>query len=136
VTWLSETLGLPSIYVRPDILIGAPVKLTAARSNDLDEVGRARDGAQPIGAYDDFTRTVYLPRGWSPDKPGDQSVLVHQIVYHLQSLAGMKYECPQERARVAFEAQALWLWESGQTLVSEFGIDPDALLLMTECYIP
>ena len=58
------------------------------------------------------------------------------MVYHLQNLAGLKYECPQARARLAYDAQARWLSQTGRTLESEFGIDTGTLLLSTDCYIP
>ena len=84
-----------------------------------------------IGRYKDSTRPV-----WSPDTAGRQSMLVHQMVYHLQNLAGLKYECPKARARVAFDAQARWLNQTGRTPESEFGIDAGVLLLSTDCHAP
>jgi hypothetical protein len=70
---------------------------------------------------------VHVNDGWNPETAGGQSILVHQIVYHLQNLASLKYECPQARARVAYEAQMRWLGRTGRTLEREFGIDPEVL---------
>ena len=135
VTWLSQHTAFPPIYNPPKIYIAAPVKLTSSR---LDPESGA-DGSLVvpiIGRYDDTTRTIYLPLGWKTDLLADKSALVHQVIYHLQNLSGQKHECPQARARVAFDAQALWLRQFGRSLDIEFGFGAEELLFKTECYIP
>jgi hypothetical protein len=136
VSWLTENFDLPPIYNRPEILISVATKLTAPDSRDLGEPPSSARRIPAIGFYDDATRRVHVGDGWNPETAGGQSILVHQIVYHLQNLAGLKYECPQARARVAYEAQMRWLGRTGRTLEREFGIDPEVLLLSTECHTP
>ena len=136
VSWLAENFGLPPIYRRPDIFVSIPTRLTALDYGDLAEATKGSSRIPATGFYDNAKRRVYVGAGWSPETAGGQSILVHQLVYHLQTLAGLKYECPQARARVAYDAQARWLSRTGRTLESEFGIDPETLLLSTECHIP
>ena len=81
-----------------------------------------------------FTIVKFTGLETSPD--ADKSALVHQVIYHLQNLSGQKHECPQARARVAFDAQALWLRQFGKSLDIEFGFGAEELLFRTECYIP
>jgi hypothetical protein len=79
------------------------------------------------------TQTIYLPQGWTGATPAERSVLVHEMVHHMQQQAGLKFDCPQERERLAYQAQQRWLGEAGLTLASEFGIDPFTILVRTSC---
>ena len=136
VSWLAHNFELPPVYNRPEIYVSGPVRLTALDAGDLSEASLGLFGEPRIGRYEDSTRRVYFSNGWNPETVGGQSLLVHQMVYHLQNLAGLKYECPQARARLAYDAQARWLSQTGRTLESEFGIDAGTLLLSTDCYVP
>ena len=135
VTWLGENAALPLIYDRPKVYIATPVKLSSASIDPLS-AGSGHNLVPAIGRYDDTMRTIYLPFNWSLDTAAGKSALVHQITLHLQNLAGQKYECPQARSRVAFEAQALWLRQFGKSLKTEFGVGAEEYLYSTECYIP
>ncbi len=86
-----------------------------------------------LAVYDEATRTIYLPEGWRGASPAEVSVLVHEMVHHLQSLARVKFECPQEREKIAYMAQDRWLGLSGRSLEREFGIDPFTRLVRTGC---
>jgi hypothetical protein len=50
-------------------------------------------GRDIVAVYDDSKRTIYLPEGWTGVSPAEQSLLVHEIVHHLQNLGNLKYEC-------------------------------------------
>jgi len=56
------------------------------------------------------------------------------MVHHLQNLAGIKYACPQERERLAYEVQERWLGLFGRDLLRDFEIDPFTLLVSTQCH--
>ena len=49
--------------------------------------GDARCRAETVAVYDDATRTIYLAEGWSGATRAELSVLVHEMVHHLQSRA-------------------------------------------------
>jgi Domain of unknown function (DUF6647) len=83
--------------------------------------------------YNDANRTMYLSEGWTGVTFADLSILVHEMVHHLQNVGQLKYTCPQAREAVAFAAQERWLRLSGRTLESEFGIDKLTLLVRTNC---
>jgi hypothetical protein len=74
----------------------------------------------------------------SPVRPGgssaEMSVLVHEMVHHLQNQVQLKYRCPQEREKLAYAAQDRWLSHVGTSLEKEFGIDPFTLLVKTNCF--
>lgn len=144
VEWIAKNFDLPANHSHPRVERAPTTKLVGLRTEgrlsqaqlDLAIVDQVVSKRRPIAAYDDASRTIYVPAGWSADTPQGQSVLIHAMVYHLQNLAGRKYECDQERARLAYEAQARWLSFSGRTLETDFGLDPVTQLVSTECHIP
>jgi hypothetical protein len=46
-------------------------------------------------------KTIYLPKNWTGSTPAELSVLVHEMVHHLQGATKTKYECPQAREQLA-----------------------------------
>jgi hypothetical protein len=74
-----------------------------------------------------------LQQDWTGETPAEISVLVHEMVHHAQNLGGLEYECPAAREKLAFAVQAQWLSLFGQSLESEFSIDPMTLLVRTSC---
>jgi hypothetical protein len=90
-------------------------------------------GREAVAVYDDRTRTIFLPDTWTGETPADLSVLVHEMVHHLQNSAHMKYECPGAREQLAYTAQDHWLKLSGRDLASEFEIDAFTLKVTTSC---
>lgn len=88
---------------------------------------------QVHAVYDDRSRTIYLPEGWPADSPADVSILVHELVHHLQNVGGLTYACLQARERPTYQAQARWLDLFGATLANEFGIDATTVLVRTTC---
>ena len=80
-------------------------------------------------------RTIYLAEGWTGLSHADLSVLVHEMVHHMQNLAGLKYHCPQEREKLAYAAQARWLALVGHSLEQDFELDGFSLLFKTRCLI-
>jgi hypothetical protein len=78
-------------------------------------------------------KTIYLPEGWTGSTAVEQSLLVHEMVHHLQSLGKLTYDCPQARERLAYTAQETWLARSERSLAGEFRIDPFMLAVSTRC---
>jgi hypothetical protein len=60
-------------------------------------------------------------------------VLAHEMVHHLQNLAGDKFECAQAREKPAYTAQKKWLEAAGLDFFREFETDPITLMLRTVC---
>jgi hypothetical protein len=77
-----------------------------------------------------------LPQNWKAASPADVSVLVHEMVHHLQRHAGKKYECAGAREQLAFDAQAKWLNQFGTDVNREFKLDDFTLKAMTVCPLP
>jgi len=145
VAWLSINAGLPAIYEHPRVEFVSPGKMYAVRigghvsghsPGSVTAAGHETpsDGGRHVEAlYDDRSRTMYLPEGWAGTTPAEISVLVHEMVHHLQNVAGLKYECAQAREKPAYVAQDLWLAQSGRNLMDEFKLDPLTVLVRTKC---
>jgi hypothetical protein len=131
VTWVSNTLDLPAIYDQPRLEHAPKIKLTAVLHGSPLVSQRG-----VLSMYDDSKKTIYLPEDWSGQTPAEISILIHEMVHHLQNVARLKYECPLDREKLAYVAQERWLAPVGGSLQKDFGIDPLTFLLSTECYLP
>ena len=143
VVWLSANFNLPATHALPEVEYRSAAQIAALRykglaapnfeGNAASAQGERQGERQVVAIYDDRKRTIYLPEGWSADNPANLSVLVHEMVHHLQNVAGEKYSCPQEREDLAYTAQQRWLELFGHNLEGDFEIDPFTLLLSTKC---
>jgi hypothetical protein len=150
--WLSLNFYLRATYPDPIIQLAAAETLIPLRYRGFlsdwprdivfpgqqpvapfDEMISARDREKSIAVYDDEMKTIYLPENWTGSTPAELSVLVHQMVHHLQGATPTRYECPQAREALAYTAQAEWLDLFGRNLETEFNIDPLTLVVSTRC---
>jgi hypothetical protein len=143
-TWLSSDFALPKISELPSIAFVPPAAMIAIRYRALvpdrsagklgrGSMSRSLDQPDVVAVYDDEAKTIYLPEGWSAHTAAGLSVLVHEMVHHIQNMGGLKYECPEAREKPAFAAQQAWLAISGSNLEAEFRIDPLTVLVRTNC---
>jgi hypothetical protein len=142
-TWVSSQFDLPAIHEHPRIEFAPPAKIASLRFTGLLSDPKAQvepnnraSSAQhdTIAIYYDATRTIYLPEGWTGGTPAELSVLVHEVVHHFQNVLRLKYECPQEREKLAYIAQDRWLGLFGHSLSDDFALDPFSLLVKTTCF--
>lgn len=145
VTWLSANFDLPAASDHPKVAIVPAMEIaflrycafTAAKRAEIVAFyssANSRDaGREVVAVYDDKTSTIFLPEGWTGNTPTELSVLVHEMVHHLQKAANLSYECPAAREKLAYAAQEKWLSQFGRNLLEDFEIDSVALLLSTKC---
>jgi hypothetical protein len=139
VAWLSSNFELPPTDAAPKIALASQMELMKLRTADRaqwqgfkyeDDPANLRD---VVAVYDTATSTIYLPLDWIGNSPGHQSVLVHEMVHHLQNTAKLKYECPAAREKVAYLAQDAWLRRSNLSLEGEFGVDMFTVVASSAC---
>lgn len=141
VRWLSAEFDLPENYSHPNIVFSSPLKLMAMRyrsflpvqQSQMDGGGGAGVMREVVAIYDDRAKAIHLTAAWSGATASEQSVLVHEMVHHLQNLGKRTYECPAAREKLAYEAQDRWLTQHGKSLEAEFDIDMMTLLVSSSC---
>lgn len=145
MTWLYVGFGLPPAERPPQVEFVTPERMMEIRLGASRETAGGSHGAgvrRPSAAgatpklyaiYDDRSRTIYLPDRWAAGSPADMSMLVHELVHHLQNTGNVTYACAAARERPAYQAQARWLELFGKTLADEFAVDAMTILLRTRC---
>jgi hypothetical protein len=136
IGWLSHNFDLPASDALPTVAFTTTAHMNALRYRGLlhhDQQSTAGTGSATVAIYDSATRTIYLPEGWRGATPAEMSVLVHEVVHHLQHAAKVPHACPEEREKLAYRAQERWLLRFDRTLSSEFGTDGFTLLVRTSC---
>jgi hypothetical protein len=142
VTWLSADFALPEDYQHPRVEIVSPMKMAAVRYRGLGASLQARVVSDEqwlermrdtVALYEDNSRTIYLREGWTGATAAETSVLVHELVHHLQNLTGEQFECAQAREKLAYAAQKKWIEMAGLDFFREFETDPMTLMLQTVC---
>jgi hypothetical protein len=141
--WLVSDFDMPSIFERPAIEFVSDATLEELRhEHTVDPHASANVGAsdKPVSSrsgtvalYDFGRRTIFLSESWTGTSPADQSVLVHEMVHHVQNMAEMKFECPMAREKLAYKAQNRWLARFGMNLESVFQIDSFTVLVNSTC---
>jgi hypothetical protein len=124
VTWISANFELPPNYNHPSIKLVPAVEITFWRYKaftlaeqrellSLQIEGTAHSTRrEAVAVYDDLTKTIFLPHSWKGETPADLSVLVHEMVHHLQNkrskvrMRGRPRRAGVCRARQM--AQAVW----------------------------
>ncbi|MGC2776583.1 MAG: DUF6647 family protein [Bradyrhizobium sp.] len=145
VLWLAANFNLPVTSHHPKIEIVPPMEIVFMRygaftpearrdiSSRYVTAGASGRGREVVAVYAHKRNAILLPQGWSGATPAEMSVLVHELVHHLQESAGLPYECPAAREKAAYAAQEKWLGLFGLSLLSEFDIDAFTLKISTEC---
>ena len=144
VTWLSANTDLPADYHLPQIRYASPLEITYLRYGAFNSTSKKKvDASQQalpeearisvVSVYDPENHAIILPTDWTAMTPAEQSVLVHEMVHHLQKMAQLKFACPQEREAAAYKAQEKWLRLFGKSLESEFSLDGFTILVNSNC---
>jgi len=141
--WVSDQFDLPPTDRLPRVQFAPAEKLFQLRYGALLSSASARNetvagspSASPrdtLAIYLDSDQTIYLANGWTGATHADISVLVHEMVHHLQNRAKLGHECPQEREKLAYAAQERWLGLFGRSLALDFQLDGLSLLVKTGC---
>ncbi len=137
--WLSVNFELPAVDKPPRIEFASPVRINALRYRGIIKGQMTQDlaapnaGRQTVAIYIDDTSTIYLPSGWTGKTPAETSMLVHEMVHHIQNIARIKHDCLQAREKLAYAAQERWLRRFDLSLESEFDVDPFTVLVSTLC---
>ncbi|HTV70100.1 MAG TPA: DUF6647 family protein [Rhizobiaceae bacterium] len=131
--WLAAEFDLPTMSQPPVIRFASSKRMASLRFRDITASHAPDEEPEIVAVYDGEARTIYLPQGWTGRDAAEMSILVHELVHHMQKLAGQKFACPEMLEQLAYEAQERWLVQNGRDLMTDFGIDPFTLLVRTNC---
>ena len=129
VVWLATNFDLVASFRHPALAVASPQKLAELRYGP----GVPYDPGEVVAVYKDEEGMIYLGEHWDGRTPAGLSVLVHEMVHHLQNAGGTRFACPAEREVLAYRAQEGWLELFGRSLADEFGIDKTTLMLRATC---
>lgn len=127
--WLVANYGLAAAPERPELVAAPDAALVAMRYG----AGAEPRPGEVVALYRDDLGTIFVSESWTGGSPAELSILVHEMVHHLQRASDMRFACPAEREVLAYRAQNDWLGLFGETLDTAFGIDPATLLAGTVC---
>lgn len=127
--WLESeyAIGRPSSF--PDIIAVPAQQLVVRRYGE----GSTVDPSEIVALYDHQVGAILVSETWTGQSASELSVLVHEMVHHMQHEAGTIFACPAEREKMAYEAQNEFLALFGLNLQSAFGIEPTLILVATAC---
>jgi hypothetical protein len=121
LAWIAVQLGVQP-PVAPQIEFASPQQMAQLA------YGSCQPTLPVTALYDRKTHTVYLDKGWQPDDLRNQSILLHELVHHVQESHQFPYPCMAAREGAAYSLQVKWLREHGVA-------DPFSLLNINEITI-
>ena len=139
VLWLSANYNLPATFNHPRVGFASAKELTSRFYESAGRQNRAgmvlnQSESDIVSLYHNKSKTIYLRDGWKGKTPAELSVLVHEMVHHLQNVGQLKFACPQEREELAYKAQNGWLGLFGHDLQDDFQLDGFSILVKTKCF--
>jgi hypothetical protein len=129
--WVAAELHAPAPEALPRVELVAAPALSRKRYGAAATEGTTT--LDLVALYDDDPRTIYRTEGWTGATPRESSVLVHEMVHHVQALSGRRYGCGAEREAEAYALQDRWLAQHGETLETAFELNALALFVLTRC---
>lgn len=139
-TWLEAQFSVPMPDVIPNVRFVSEPEIGRLHGSEFaphawSMVAKSDDEERAIiSVYVETTETIFLPIEWKGDSAAEISILVHEVVHHVQFHSGSSFACAAERERFAYEAQEIFLGYFATGLEQEFGLDGMTLLLLTSCY--
>jgi hypothetical protein len=104
MTWVSGVTGLPAPATPPAVRYAPQANIQATAL-----LGVRRHRPALVAYYISSRSEIVLPAGWDASNPFYVSILVHELVHHLQAHAFVEYACPAAREKPAYDAQKAWL---------------------------
>lgn len=132
--WASNATGLPVAEDMPVLVLEDRCAIQRMAYADENHECTA-DGVQAI--YDHRTEAIYLPDTWSPTRLYDVSLLLHELIHHMQNEVGTDFDtvdCPgRDLERPAYTAQAAFIKGAGIDPWEVMRINQLALYFITTC---
>ena len=105
--WIIQQTGWPAAGV-------PPIRVTSfAHLRELSGLSSDAEWIRPAAFYSKSEHLIYLADRWNKDDLVDQSILVHELVHHLQIEDHVQLACWGRYEAQAYELQIQWLRTQG-----------------------
>jgi uncharacterized protein DUF6647 len=105
VLWLSSNFALQANFDHPRVEFVPAVEMAAMLPKDVrpqNHIASVQSTSEILSLYNNETKTIFLLNGWEGKTPAELSILVHEMVHHLQNVEQLKFACPEEREELAY----------------------------------
>jgi len=129
IKWIVDQTGWPTADVPPIKTVSSNElsKLLLGPSSELAPV-------QPGALYSKKEHLIFLADTWRKDNTIDQSILVHELVHHLQMENHIEFECWGRYEAQAYDLQIRWLRSQGaEDPYKLLGVTRVAIDSLAEC---
>jgi len=107
INWIIQQTGWPSADM-------PPIKITSfAHLRELSGLPSDVEWIRPAAFYSKTDHLIYLADNWNKDDLVDQSILVHELVHHLQLEDHIQFACWSRYEAQAYQLQIQWLRTQG-----------------------
>lgn len=127
--WVASELELPVPATLPAVVFTSPRSMVEMRYGMA-----ANDQLRVTALYHARTQRIFLADDWTGETQKELSVLVHEMVHHVEAQAGVQFSCPNQRERSAYRLQEHWLAQFGIDFLRTFNTDRGRLARNTSCY--
>jgi hypothetical protein len=107
INWIIQQTGWPTADT-------PPIKITSfAHLRELSGLSSDAEWIRPAAFYSKSEHLIYLADSWNTDDLVDQSILVHELVHHLQLEDHIQFACWGRYEAQAYQLQIQWLRTQG-----------------------
>jgi hypothetical protein len=128
VQWIAGKTGWKPVSV-PRIEARSSRELAAMFFGDAE----GYEGVRPLALYARNEHILFLADELALDNLLDQSILLHELVHHMQVSNNIAFDCREEAERQAYQLQAQWLREHGVAQPYAFIGIPEAQIEGLSC---
>jgi hypothetical protein len=131
MVWISQVSGLPLPETVPEITRVEPARIASLAHGPGVADPTTKSGY--LALYHADSATVLLRSDWDLRDLRDRSILVHELVHHLQAEAEREYVCKGAMEKEAYDIQAAWLEDRGADLLEVMNMNSLFLFAVTRC---
>ena len=142
--WISTTTGWP-ISEPPTITYIESGQEMFMMSQECDTkpnqpICETYDGEATniLALYNHQTKTIFLNKDFWWASTRDQSILLHELVHHMQYSTDYEFydkQCKGDIEKEAYDLQEVWLKKRGRTLFGTIELGPLLRHVLTQCEI-
>ena len=139
--WVSQSMGVIVPTEFPVVQYATSQEMTcmlAGQDPAECDIVLGKDDSKVLALYNPSSRVLLLQEGRDYTTPASISIIVHELVHHIQTANGLTYSCLGKLERAAYDTQIKWLEAHGfdayELLEKDLKLDRMAIFFITVCY--